>query len=119
MKTILIVEDDVEIRNSLRDVLELEGYEVTLANNGREAIDYLNTAQTLPDAILLDMMMPVMTGYEFRDLQIKDEKIANIPTAILSAEGNLDAKVKDLGVQFVLKKPIELDNLLTTIEQMT
>lgn len=119
MKTILIIEDDVEIRHSLQEVLELEGYEIILANNGREALDLLQIAHTLPTAILLDMMMPIMNGYEFRSLQLADEKIANIPTAILSAEGNLDAKVKELGVQFVLKKPIDLDNLLTTLEQMT
>lgn len=118
MKNILVVEDDVEIRNSLQDVLELEGYEVTMANNGREALDILKNALTLPAAIILDMMMPVMSGYEFRSLQLEDEKLSKIPTAILSAEGNLDVKVKELGVEFVLKKPIDLDNLLNTIEQM-
>ncbi len=117
MKEILIIEDDIEIRNSLRDVLEIEGYDVSMAKNGEEAISYLKDHH--PSAIILDMMMPVMNGYEFRHLQLQDESMSNIPTAILSAEGNLDQKVKDLGIEYVLKKPIDLDNLISTIEQMT
>lgn len=119
MKSILIIEDDTEIRNSLKEVLELEGYTVFLVNNGRDALNFLNTQTPYPDIILLDMMMPVMSGYEFRNLQLADEKLSRIPTAILSAEGNLDVKVQELDVEYILKKPIDLDHLISTIEQMT
>ena len=69
---ILVVDDDPDIRDSLREVLEDEGYEVACVGNGREALDHLKTANPRPCVILLDLMMPVMDGWQFRKEQKQD-----------------------------------------------
>ena len=75
---ILVVDDDPDIRDSLREVLEDEGYEVACVGNGREALDHLKTANPRPCVILLDLMMPVMDGWQFRKEQKQDAEIAGI-----------------------------------------
>src|ERR1044071_1184503 len=75
---ILVVEDDSAIREVLTDVLESEGYQVLNAANGREAIQLLRSS-TLPCLILLDLMMPVMNGWQFRDEQRQDPLLAPVP----------------------------------------
>jgi CheY-like chemotaxis protein len=112
---ILVVDDDLDIRETLAQILEFEGFDVTCASNGREAIDRLKTVR--PGLILLDLMMPVMNGYEFRQAQKAHPEIADIPVIILSADGNVQQKAEAAGVQAYLKKPIELDVLLSTIRQ--
>ncbi|HET6343273.1 MAG TPA: response regulator, partial [Myxococcota bacterium] len=66
---ILLVENDRDIQETLRELLTEEGYDVAMANNGQEALTYLRTASRRPDAILLDLMMPVMDGLQFREAQ--------------------------------------------------
>ena len=65
MPKVLIVEDDESIREMMRHVLEIEGYSVSIANNGKEALDSLNQDSDLPSIILLDLMMPVLDGWQF------------------------------------------------------
>ncbi|MBC7545053.1 MAG: response regulator, partial [Candidatus Sericytochromatia bacterium] len=84
---ILIVEDDIDIRETLAEILADEGYSVASAANGLDAISYLQT-EAMPCVILLDLMMPVMSGWEFRAKQQQDPTLAGIPVVVLSGDGN-------------------------------
>lgn len=117
MSQILVIEDDLDIRESIRDVLELESYTVTASKNGQDALDYLNSGAPKPKIILLDIMMPIMDGYEFRKRQLMDDSFANIPTIILSADRNFHIHVSSMKIKDFLKKPIDLDRLLTIIRR--
>ncbi len=116
-KNVLIVEDDLEIREALREILMEESHSVQTAANGAEALKSLEAIQK-PDLILLDMMMPIMDGYHFRMLQMKDQTISQIPTIVLSADRNFPYKMKDLGIKHFIKKPLELDRLLDLINDV-
>jgi CheY-like chemotaxis protein len=113
---ILVVEDDSAIREVLTDVLESEGYQVVNAANGREAIQLLR-GTTLPCLILLDLMMPVMNGWQFRDEQRQDPVLAPVPVVVISADSDLPTKAAAIHANDFLKKPIELNRLLDTVEQ--
>lgn len=115
-KRIFVVEDDLHIRESLTEVLEIEGFNVVSAVNGQEALDMLRNGEK-PDLILLDLMMPVKDGFQFKAEQEVDPIMSKIPVIIMSANGNMSAK-KELGlVKDYLKKPIDLDSLLSTINR--
>lgn len=90
-KKILTVDDDEDIRSSICDRLELEGFETVWAKNGRVALEYMRaTPDTdLPDLILLDFMMPIMNGQEFCKEKAKIERLAHIPVVMMTASGNL------------------------------
>lgn len=112
--TILIVEDDETIRESLGEILEDEGYGVSLAEHGAAALSRLEGAP-LPALILLDLMMPVMNGWEFRKQQLLRPELAQIPVVIVSGVSNDDARLRTLAVAAVLPKPIEIARLLEVV----
>lgn len=114
---ILIVEDDFEIRTTLKDVLQEEGYDVEHASNGLEALSKLQTCAELPCLILLDLMMPLMDGWEFRDAQLKDARLTGIPVVVLSADGNARQKAVAMKAARGLPKPVRLEVLLSTIAE--
>lgn len=117
---ILVVEDDLDIRDSLLEILDLEGYSVIPASNGREAIERLSELQNnLPHLILLDLMMPVMDGFEFRREQLAHKTWSTIPVVVMSADANVRQKLEATGgpVPAYLKKPVNLDDVLGTVEQ--
>lgn len=114
-KRILVVDDDDAIRESFIDVLADEGYEVLGLPNGKEALDHLTTSQVLPHLVLLDLLMPVMDGIEFRRAQLAISRLADVPTVVLSANAQLKEKVAPLNVAAFLKKPVDLERLLTLI----
>ena len=109
---VLIVEDDQDLREMMAQLLTLEGYAAATVANGREALDYLQDART-PDVILLDLMMPVMDGWEFRRRQQADPALAGVPVIVLSA---LDPS-RAAGVDAVafLEKPLDFDRLLALV----
>jgi CheY-like chemotaxis protein len=109
--SILIVDDDPDIRESLTEILGDEGYRVSGVQNGVEALAYLR-AQTRPSLILLDMMMPEMDGWRFRLEQQKHPDLSGIPVVILSAHGNVREAALALGAADYLRKPLRIDNLL-------
>jgi CheY-like chemotaxis protein len=113
-RSILIVEDDLDVREALTQVLEFEGYAVVGATNGQEALDHLR-AGNVPSLILLDLMMPVMDGLQFRSVQMDDPSLAAIPVIVISADGKVDQKVASLGVAGYMKKPLDVDSLLAMI----
>ena len=109
---ILLVEDDRAIRGVLAGILEEEGYSVTVAENGRQALDKLRgTAAT--DLIVLDLRMPVMDGWQFRAAQKSDPELAGIPVLAVSADGSAQAAAIDAAVY--LRKPLSTDALLRAI----
>src|SRR5688572_14376430 len=116
MKHVLIVEDDREIRESVAELLDAEGYQVSLAENGRTALDLIRSGAELPQLILLDLMMPDLDGFQFRDAQRKDPALAGIPVLLMSAGGDLPSKASQLGAAGFLKKPFsDIDAILATV----
>jgi CheY-like chemotaxis protein len=113
-RPVLVVEDDVDLRTLLSELLETEGYRVLVAENGASAIDVLRRT---PDVglILLDLMMPVMDGYQFRAHQVRDPAMAAIPVILLTADGNAVQSAERLGVVEAMTKPVELDRLLALV----
>jgi len=114
---ILIVEDDGDIREDLADILRNEGYEVLTASNGQEACDRLRSPSALPDLILLDLMMPIMDGWQFRAEQLKDASLAQIPVIVLSGAVDVRKEAAALGAAGYASKPFKLDVLLSMIRQ--
>jgi CheY-like chemotaxis protein len=116
-RRILIVEDDDDISSSMTELLEEEGYAVTRAANGVEALSRLRSGGELPQLVLLDLMMPLMDGYEFRETQRRDPKLSGIPIVLMSAGGDLKANAVELGVRGVLRKPfLDIGTVLETID---
>jgi CheY-like chemotaxis protein len=114
--SILVIDDDPDIRASLTEILGGEGYRVAGARNGREALDYLKR-RTRPSLILLDMMMPDMDGWRFRREQQKLPELASIPVVILSAHGDVRDAALVLGAADYLRKPLQVDSLLEIAER--
>lgn len=113
-ETILLVEDDDDIRSTLKEVLELEGYSVATAAHGQEAFERLEEIER-PCIILLDLMMPVMNGWEFLEKQKVHKKFSSIPVLVVSAAGEKARSAS--AAQGFVKKPIEVDGLLELIKK--
>jgi CheY-like chemotaxis protein len=110
---ILVVDDDVDIRDATRLVLEHNGYLVVAASNGEEALRLLQDGPV--DLILLDMMMPVMDGWGFRRSQPDGPAFVKIPVIVLTGDGRASSKAAAIGAAGYLRKPLDLDDLLATI----
>jgi CheY-like chemotaxis protein len=113
-KHLLIVEDNPATRSALKALLEREVYRVACAANGREALEYLQRAE-LPCVILLDLNMPVMDGWEFRQRQRADPGLAHIAVVVVSSEENLPQVAASLGAAGYAHKPVEFAELLQNI----
>lgn len=112
----LIVEDDADLREMMAQLLTLEGFRAEAVANGREALNYLHQSPR-PDLILLDLMMPIMDGWEFRKRQQQEPAIADVPVIVLTALDRAQARAADLsGVDF-LKKPLDFDRLLELVHR--
>ncbi len=111
---ILLVEDDDAIREALRYALEYEGYDVSSASNGQDALDKLKTLPR-PCLVLLDLMMPVMNGWELAENLSKDAVLSTIPVVIVTA---FSEKVGELAkTHRILKKPMGIDLLLSVAHE--
>jgi CheY-like chemotaxis protein len=132
---ILVVDDDHAIRESLSELLEDEGYHVAKATNGQEALEVLARVGP-PCVILLDLMMPVMDGYEFMGRKTADPALASIPVVVITAagvariqgviEGIIDGMVpeiedvaqgSDARIPVVLPKPVRADTLISAVRR--
>jgi CheY-like chemotaxis protein len=109
---VLIVEDDRDLREMMAQLLTLEGYETATVSNGREALDYLHHTRT-PNVILLDLMMPVMDGWEFHRQLEADPAIAPVPVIVLSALDQVRAS--NIHAAAYLKKPLDFERLLDLV----
>jgi CheY-like chemotaxis protein len=118
-KRIAILEDDDSIREDLSELLEMEGYTVAAYRNGKEALDALAVATVLPSLILLDLMMPVMNGYQFLENVQKLPKLAAIAVLVLSADELATGRLKKDSVRAFMKKPIDLDPFLELVQKLS
>ena len=116
-KTILIVEDDADTSDAIAEVLEDGNYRPLRAPNGAAALDELRAAERAPCIILLDMMMPVMDGREFRAQQREDPSLRAIPVVVLSAHADAASYAAQMDAEGYLRKPIDLRVLLETVER--
>ncbi|AGP35850.1 hypothetical protein BE04_43460 [Sorangium cellulosum] len=114
-KCILIVDDDAAIRQTLSELLEEEGYLVASVANGREALDYLRGDPSSISLVLLDLMMPVMDGFQFRAEQKRDPMLASMPIVVMTARGGTDRAGIDADA--VISKPFDVLKLMDTIER--
>jgi two-component system response regulator MprA len=114
-QTVLVVDDDPDIRLVLRMILEAQGYAVIDAADGAEALALLRDHR--PALILLDLMMPGVDGVQFRALQQQDPALAPIPVVLLSGGGTVAKKAEEMGVEGFLAKPPELRQVLAEVER--
>jgi CheY-like chemotaxis protein len=115
---ILVVEDNEDLRDTLCELLKRQGYQVVQAGQGREALEHLRTAPA-PALILLDLMMPVMNGREFRAEQLADPALAAIPTVVLSALDEAQQLRDAEGAARHLRKPVDFNQLLQAVRELT
>jgi CheY-like chemotaxis protein len=117
---ILVVEDNTAVREVLREILHDENYHVHTVIHGQDALEYLSETPILPRLILLDLMMPIMTGWEFRAVQRADDRLRDIPVIVLTAviQDVLQEQLEVLDAIAVLRKPINWNKLLNVIAQI-
>jgi CheY-like chemotaxis protein len=108
---VLVVDDELDIREAVTEVLSYEGHDVFTACEGAEALQKCQALQ--PDLVLLDLMMPGMNGWEFRLAQLRNPAIADIPVVVLSALG----RVSTIDALAFLPKPFGLDDLLELVRR--
>ena len=113
---ILLVEDDEDSRGMLATFLEMAGFHVVTAANGMEAFNLAR--QHRPSLILLDLMMPVMSGEEFRKAQLANREIRRIPVLVVSAHHEASRIAKRMKAVGCLPKPLDVDALAVTVEQL-
>jgi CheY-like chemotaxis protein len=117
--TILIVDDDNDVRRALTELLEDEGYAVAGAANGRAALELIRGG-IRPALILLDLMMPGMNGWDFRSAQLRDPELSAVPVVIVTASGFSQEAIRtELGAIELVPKPIQPTILLGVIERLT
>ncbi|HUK65936.1 MAG TPA: response regulator [Anaeromyxobacteraceae bacterium] len=114
-RSVLVVDDDRDIRETLQEVLELEGYEVTTARNGLEALARMRAER--PAIVLLDLFMPVMDGLEFRRRQLEEAELAEVPVVVVSAAAGVEDRIASLGVAGHLEKPLRIESLFEVMER--
>lgn len=112
-KQVLVVDDEVEILQIIRCILEEEGYLVETAPDGKEALSRLS--KSIPDLILTDVMMPRLTGYDVLRRVREEKRLSGIPVVLMSCVGPQRAP-SDLEWQSFLKKPFTIDELLQTVD---
>jgi CheY-like chemotaxis protein len=113
---ILIVDDNPEVREALGALLESDGYRTLTAADGRDALDMLRKAEVLPCLVILDLMMPLVDGWDFRAAQSRDARLAPIPVIVVSAHP-LAAFAKNTGAAAVIPKPADPETLLAAVER--
>lgn len=119
MPELLLVEDDRDVREAIAEVLEQEGYAVAQARSGAEALQHLSGATAPPSAILLDLMMPVMDGWEFLSRREKNGHWASIPVVVISADSTARERIEaQTGIVAYLRKPIDIDQLLDILARV-
>ena len=116
MPSILIVDDDPIIRDVLVEALQDEGYDVVSCRDGQEALEAVE--EQVPDLILLDLMMPRVDGWEFRQRQLASESLRDVPVIVLTAARGLEEHAATLRPAAAMPKPFNLGMLLRTIEDV-
>ncbi len=113
---LMLVEDDPDIRETLAELLEDEGYHVAQAGDGREALERLGAqAEAPPCLILLDLMMPVMDGWTLRRRLLADPGLKEVPVIVITGVADGVRRAQNLDALAVLEKPLDLERLLTLV----
>jgi CheY-like chemotaxis protein len=112
-RTLLVVDDDADFRSALSDALADEGYRLRFAADGDEALRLLCAGAPLPAAILLDLAMPNMTGWQFRDLQKRRPELAGIPVLVMTGSNPLG-----IDAVKILRKPFRFDELVDWVRRI-
>jgi CheY-like chemotaxis protein len=114
---VLVVDDDDDIREMLSFLLEDMGHTVVTASQGKEALSTLRHGPR-PDLVILDLMMPVMSGWELREQMLRDPAIASIPTIVVSGDRSDPERDESLHAVATMAKPFEADKLLSLLAQI-
>jgi DNA-binding response OmpR family regulator len=114
-KKILLVEDDQDIRETLVELLQEEGYEVFFAENGQVGLDKLSTLPNLPNLILLDLMMPIKDGFQFCLEKEANPKFSHVPVVVMSADGHIRENQKRVNACAYLKKPLDIYQVIDIV----
>jgi CheY-like chemotaxis protein len=111
--SVLVVDDDIDTRDIMADLLRKAGYSVVTASNGSEALALL--ARLRPKLILLDVQMPVMNGAEFREAHRRDQSLIRIPTIVIT--GAASEPVLDIGIDVALTKPVRAGEVMRLVRR--
>ncbi len=115
-ETVLVVDDDPGLQEALEAILQLEGYDVTTAGDGEDALAKLDNS--LPALILLDLMMPRMDGFTFaRELERRGLR-TQVPIIVLTADGRAEQKASQIGADGALAKPFDIGTLLDEVARL-
>lgn len=114
-KPILVIEDDQALREAICDVLRDEGYATVNADTGETALALMRSGSQ-PSLVLLDLMMPTMNGWQFRQEQLSDPTIADIPVVVMTASRNLEGRPID--AQRILHKPVSISAIVAAIDDL-
>jgi CheY-like chemotaxis protein len=112
---VLVVDDDDATADALCELLREEGFDAEGVPDGQRALDYMRDRDVC--LVLLDLMMPVMNGYEFRRQQLKDERLAEVPVVVVSADARRAERTANLNAAGYIAKPIEPDELIRMASQ--
>lgn len=115
-RSVLIVEDDYDLRITLEQALADAGWNVLTASNGARALDELRRGDK-PCLVLLDLMMPVMSGWELRRIMLGDPALAEVPVAVLSGVIDSHSNLRPLRAVEILEKPVGLDAVVSVVER--
>jgi CheY-like chemotaxis protein len=111
-KTVLLAEDDQDIRDVVQEVLEERGFDVIPARTGRQALDFLSLdVRSRPDFVILDLMMPIVTGWQVLEEMKQRPDLEKIPVIVLTAV----SQDMPTGAVAVLRKPFDINHLLTIL----
>ena len=115
MAQILIVDDDPSIGGLLFELLRNRGFEAQIATDGQKALEALHEMKPLPSVILLDLVMPVMNGWQFRRAQLQEPELASVPVIVLSATVTFESDISELRADGFLRKPVAIERLFDMI----
>jgi CheY-like chemotaxis protein len=113
---VLVVEDNDDVREAMLALIASAGFRVRGAENGQQALEVLRDGSERPSLIVLDLMMPVMNGLEFRQQQLADPALSPIPVVVVTAYGHAADRHRFRGAE-VLGKPIELERMLDVVRE--
>ena len=115
-RMVLLVDDDADIREALIAWVEQHGFAAIAASDGQSALTLLR-AGLRPNVILLDVRMPVCDGWRFREEQMRDARLADVPVVMFSGDGIDRERAARLGIRECLQKPLALDRLTETLDR--
>ena len=116
MQAALVVDDDRDVRETVTEILEDQGFSVHCARDGREALDWLRTHPTQTQVVVLDMVMPVMNGEDFLRAKEADPTMAGVPVVVVTAQ-RCHSLARHHSVKDCLPKPIRFDKLLAALHR--